>query len=124
MRRYGIKVFVVANSVLRVPSEELIEFILVTGRFDAADDWITQQIELDDIVITADIPLACRCLQRGARVLRHDGVEFTQDAIGSTLATRLLLDMLRQSGQFSGGTAPLSKQTAHVFWQSSTKQFT
>jgi uncharacterized protein len=108
-RRYGIKVFVVANSVLRVPSEELIEFILVKGGFDAADDWIAQKIELDDIVITADIPLADRCLQRGARVLRHDGVEFTEDAMGSALATRALLDMLRQSGQFGGGPAPFVK---------------
>ena len=70
VRRYGIKVFVVANSVLRVPSEELIEFILVKGGFDAADDWIAERIEPDDIAITADIPLADRCLQRGARVLR------------------------------------------------------
>jgi uncharacterized protein len=94
---------------LRVPSEDLIEFILAKGRFDTADDWIAQQIELDDIVITANIPLVNRCLQRGARVLRPDGVEFTQDAIGSTLATRALLDMLRQSGQFSGGPAPFVK---------------
>jgi uncharacterized protein len=108
-RRYGIKVFVVANSVLRVPPEELIEFILVKGGFDAADDWIAQQIEPDDIAITADIPLADRCLQRGARVLRPDGVEFKEDAMGSALATRALLDMLRQSGQFGGGPAPFVK---------------
>ena len=62
-----------------------------------------------DIAITADIPLADRCLQRGARVLGHKGIEFTEDAIGNALATRALLDMLRQSGEFGGGPAPFAK---------------
>lgn len=105
-RRYEIKVYVVANSPLRVPGEDLIELVVVKGGFDAADDWIAGRIELGDIAITADIPLADRCLKRGARVLGHKGIEFTEEAIGSALATRALLDMLRQSGEFGGGPAP------------------
>jgi hypothetical protein len=108
-RRHSVKVLVVANSVLRVPLDDLIEFILVKGRLDAADDWIAERIVPGDIVITTDIPLADRCLQRGARVLRPNGIEFTEDHIGSALATRALLDILRQGGNFGDGPAPFVK---------------
>jgi uncharacterized protein YaiI (UPF0178 family) len=108
-RRYEIKVFVVANAPIRVPSEALIELVVVRGGFDAADDRIVECLVEGDIVITADIPLADRCLRCGARVLGPKGVEFTEDAIGSALATRGLLDMLRQSGSFGGGPAPFAK---------------
>ena len=128
VRRHGIKVLVVANSVLRVPPDDLIEFILVKGGFDAADDWIAERIAPGDIAITSDIPLAARCLQRGARVLRPNGVEFTEDTIGNAaLATRLTcLDMLRQTGDWynSARTSPLCQRlTDRVFWQSSTRRF-
>ena len=66
-RRYDIKVFVVANAMLRVPSEDRVELVVVKGRFDAADDWIAERAEVGDIVITSDIPLADRCLRRGSR---------------------------------------------------------
>lgn len=105
-RRHEVKVYVVANSPLRMPVEDLIELVVVKGGFDAADDWIAERIALGDIAITADIPLADRCLKRGARVLGYKGVEFTEEAIGNALATRALLDMLRQSGEFCGGPAP------------------
>lgn len=108
-RRYELKVFVVANSPLRVPADELIELIVVRGGFDVADDWIAERAGMGDIVITADIPLAGRCLERGARVLGPKGLEFTEDSIGDALATRALLDMLRQSGEFGGGPAPFAK---------------
>jgi uncharacterized protein len=108
-RRYGIKVFVVANAPIRVPGDDIIELVVVRGRFDAADDRIVQGIAAGDIVITADIPLADRCIRAGARVLGPKGVEFTEDAIGDALATRALLDMLRQSGEFGGGPAPFAK---------------
>src|SRR5262245_18550463 len=108
-RRYGIKVCVVANAPIRVPSEDLIDAVVVRGGFDAADDWIVERAEAGDIVITSDIPLAERCLTRGARVIGPKGLEFTEDAIGDALATRALLDMLRQSGQFGGGPAPFAK---------------
>jgi len=108
-RRYGTKVFVIANSPMRVPQEENFEFVGVSGGFDVADDWIAERARMGDIVITADIPLAGRCLQQGARVLGPSGLEFTEDAIGDALATRALLDMLRQSGDFRGGPSPFAR---------------
>jgi len=114
-RRYAIKVYVVSNATLRVPSEELIELVVVRGGFDAADDWIAERIGPGDIAITADIPLAGRCLERGARVLGPKGVEFQEDSIGDALATRALLEMLRQSGEFGGGPAPFAKSDRSRF---------
>jgi len=114
-RRYVIKVYVVANAPLRVPPEELIELVVVPGGFDAADDWIVERVGRGDIAITSDIPLADRCLHRGARVLGPKGREFTEDAIGSALATCALLDMLRQSGEFGGGPAPFTKSDRSRF---------
>ena len=108
-RRYAVKVYVVANAALRVPMEELIELVVVRGGFDAADDWIVEHGEAGDIVVTTDIPLAGRCLLRGCRVLSPKGTEFTEDAIGDLLATRSLLEMLRQSGEIGGGPAPFAK---------------
>src|SRR5919199_470608 len=81
-RRYGIKVFVVSNTPLRVPHEDLIELVVVQGGFDAADDWIAEHAGAGDIAITADIPLADRCLKAGARVLGPKGHIFTEDSIG------------------------------------------
>jgi uncharacterized protein YaiI (UPF0178 family) len=108
-RRHEVKVFVVANTSIRVPTEDLIEGVLVKGGFDVADDWIVERIGEGDVAITTDIPLAGRCLEKGARVLGPKGHVFTEDAIGEALATRALLDMLRQSGEFGGGPAPFAK---------------
>lgn len=108
-RRHQAPVFVVANASLRVPAEPLIELVLVRGGFDAADDWIAERAGPADVVITADIPLAERCLKAGARVLGPKGHVFTEDSIGEALATRALLDMLRQSGEFGGGPAPFAR---------------
>ena len=114
-RRYGTKVFVIANSPMRVPQEENFEFVGVSGGFDVADDWIAERARTGDIVITADIPLAGRCLQQGARVLGPTGLEFTEDAIGDALATRALLDMLRQCGDFRGGPSPFARSDRSRF---------
>ena len=114
-RRYSTKVFVVSNSPMRVPQEEIFEFVGVSGGFDVADDWIAERARTGDIVITADIPLAGRCLQQGARVLGPTGLEFTEDAIGDALATRALLDMLRQSGDFRGGPSPFARSDRSRF---------
>ena len=114
-RRYSTKVFVVSNSPLRVPREETFEFVGVSGGFDVADDWIAERARTGDIVITADIPLAGRCLQQGVRVLGPTGLEFTEDAIGDALATRALLDMLRQSGDFRGGPSPFARSDRSRF---------
>jgi uncharacterized protein YaiI (UPF0178 family) len=114
-RRYAIKVFVVANTPLRVPPEALFELVVVRGGFDAADDWIVERVAVGDIVITADILLADRCLRKGTRVLGPKGAEFTEDAIGDAVTTRALLDMLRQSGAFGGGPAPFVKSDRSRF---------
>ncbi len=114
-RRYAIKVYVVSNAPLRVPQEDGVELVVVRGGFDAADDWIAERVGAGDIAITADIPLAERCLARGSRVLGPKGVEFTEGAIGDALATRALLDMLRQSGSFGGGPAPFAKSDRSRF---------
>ena len=114
-RRYAMKVYVVANTSIRVPEEELIEAVLVRGGFDVADDWIVERIGPDDIVVTTDIPLADRCLQKGARAIGPKGHAFSEDSMGEALATRALMDMLRQSGTIGGGPAPFSKQDRSRF---------
>ena len=108
-RRYAIKVFLVSNSPIRVPTDDLIEAVVVRGGFDVADDWIVERIGPGDIAVTSDIPLAERCLVKSARVIGPKGDEFTETAIGDAMATRALLDMLRQSGTIAGGPAPFAK---------------
>ena len=105
-RRYDLPVFVVANSGLFVPNQPKVERVVVRGGMDEADNWIAERIEAGDIAVTADIPLADRCLRRGAAVLSFRGHPFTEDDIGEALATRELLDSLRQTGQIMGGPAP------------------
>ncbi len=107
--RNGVKVSVVSNAPLRVPPGDLVTMVVVKGGFDVADDWIVVHIQPGDIAITSDIPLAERCLARGARVIGPKGHEFTEDAIGEAMATRALLDMLRQGGVMGGGPAPFVK---------------
>jgi len=109
-RRHGVKVYVVANTSIRVPPDDpLVEGVLVPGGFDLADDWIADRCGPADVVVTSDIPLAGRCLGNGARVLGPKGRPFDEDSIGDALATRALLEMLRQGGQFGGGPAPFAK---------------
>jgi uncharacterized protein YaiI (UPF0178 family) len=108
-RRDAIEVFVVSNALWRVPPDDLVEGVVVRGGFDAVDDRFVEHIGAEDVAVTADIPLAERCLRRGARVLGPKGQAFTEDAIGEALATRALSDMLRQSGVGSGGPAPFAQ---------------
>src|SRR5207249_4309448 len=101
-RRYALPVKVVANAPLRVPADALVELVVRPG-FGAADDWIAEQCGVGDIVVTADIPLAARCLTAGARVLSPKGQPFTDNDIGAALAMRELMDELRQGGAVTGG---------------------
>lgn len=114
-RRYGLKVYVVSNSRLGVPLDDRIEQVVVGGRFDAADDWIVDHVAERDVVVTADIPLAARCLEKGARVIGTKGHLFTEESIGDALATRELLEQLRQAGAVSGGPAPMAKEDRSRF---------
>jgi len=116
-QRYNLKVTLVANSWMRVPQNKFIRLEVVSEGFDAADDWIAEQAGQDDIVITADIPLAGRCLKNGARVLGPSGKPFTEDNIGNALATRELLSELRDMGEIGGGPPPFSKQDRSLFLQ-------
>jgi uncharacterized protein YaiI (UPF0178 family) len=105
-RRYSLKVFVVANSTMRVPTDPGIELVVRTG-FGAADDWIAGQIGPCDISITSDVPLAARCVANGAVALDPKGRLFTVDNIGEAVAHRDLLEELRATGQVSGGPAAM-----------------
>jgi hypothetical protein len=113
-RRYAMPVKVVANAPLRVPADALVELVVCPG-FGAADDWIAGQAGPGDIVITADIPLAARCLDKGARVLGPKGRPFTDNDIGSALAVRELMDELRQGGAVTGGPAPMTAKDRSRF---------
>lgn len=106
--RYGLKVFVVANSFFMVPNDPRIERVIVEGSFDAADDWIATRVQQGDIVVTADIPLADRCLKAGAAVIGNTGVPFTADSIGMALASRALMSDLRAMGEVTGGPRPMA----------------
>ena len=116
-RRYGLKVILVANSRMRVPDDEWIELVVVSGQFDAADDWIAEHVEVDDIVVTGDIPLADRCLKNGARVLSPRGRAYREDSIGQALATRDFLAHLRELGIDSGGPAPFQRRDRSEYLQ-------
>ena len=107
--RYSLNVTLVANSWMRVPDEVWISLEVVEGGLDAADDWIVEHVQPDDIVITADIPLASRCLKKGARVIGSTGKPFTEDNICQAVATRDLLSGLREAGEITGGPPPLKK---------------
>jgi uncharacterized protein YaiI (UPF0178 family) len=113
--RTGVRVVVVANQWMRTPSESWLELVTVDGGLDAADDWIAERADADSIVVTADIPLAARCLEKGARVLGTRGREFTEDSIGDALATRELLSQLRDLGEVAGGPAPFGKKDRSNF---------
>lgn len=116
--RYSLKVTLVANSRMRVPAVDWLEHVVVSGHFDAADDWIAEHAAENDIVIAGDIPLASRCLQKGARVISPRGKVFTEDSIGEALATRALLSHLREIGTMLGGPAPFEKRDRSRFLQS------
>lgn len=115
--RYGCPVTLVANQWMRTPHEGEVELEVVKGDFDAADDRIVELVEPDDVVITADIPLASRCLEKGAQVIGPKGKPFTEDNIGDALASRELLADLRATGEVSGGPPPMQKKDRSLFLQ-------
>ena len=116
--RHGLAVTLVSNSWMRTPFDPAIELVVVEGGLDVADDWIADRVGKDDVVVTADIPLASRCLKRGARVLAPTGRVFTEDMIGGALATREILSQLRDVGVDTGGPPPFEKRDRSRFLQS------
>jgi uncharacterized protein len=113
--RHRVKVFVVSNSFLQVPQDPLIERVVVSAGFDAADDWIAERAGRGAIVITADIPLAHRCVTAGADVIGPTGKPFTEASIGMALASRNLMEDLRAMGEVSGGPKPFSQKDRSAF---------
>jgi uncharacterized protein YaiI (UPF0178 family) len=113
-RRYGLRVAVVSRTPMRVPGGPLIELVVRPG-FEEVDDWIAAQAGPGDLVVTADVPLAARCLEAGARVLDPKGRPFTEADIGSALAMRELMADLRQSGEVTGGPAPMTPRDRSRF---------
>lgn len=115
--RMEVPVTVVANSFLRVPRHELIDQVVVEADPDAADDHIAERADQWSVVVTADIPLADRCLKAGAIVIAPNGKPFTESSIGSAMATRALMQDLRAGGDIVGGPAPFTKQDRSRFLQ-------
>ena len=119
--RYELRVTLVAGARMRIPDSDEITLRVLDQGMDAADDWIVEHLEANDIVITADIPLAARCVARGAYVLGHTGKPFSDDNIGPALATRNLLCELRQLGEVTGGPPPFNKRDRSRFLQALDK---
>ena len=133
--RHGIKVIVVSNSPIAVPRDPLIERVVVAAGMDAADNWIAERVSGNadaapapqtvsaakqrafrgDIVITADIPLASRCVKAGAVAIAPTGRVFTEDSMGMTLATRNLMDSLRSAGEITSGPKAFSPRDRSSF---------
>ncbi|MGU3537861.1 YaiI/YqxD family protein [Methylobacterium sp. A54F] len=113
--RYGLHVRVVANSFLNLPREPWIERIVVGDGLDAADDWIAERVGPGAIVITADVPLASRCVKAGAVALAPNGKAFTDASVGLALATRNLMQDLREAGAITGGPAAFSARDRSAF---------
>jgi len=107
--RHDVPVAVVSNSPIRIPVHPLIERVIVSANFDAADDWIAERANSDAVCITADILLAERCLKAGATVIAPNGRPFTSASIGGAIATRAIMADLRAGGDIVGGPPPFSK---------------
>ena len=115
--RHGLAVHMVSNQWMRLPDSPLVERVVVNDGFDSADDWIAGTIGPGDIAVTADIPLAARCLEAGAAVLGPTGKPFTANNIGTALSMRDLNAHLRDSGEISGAGPGFTKQDRSRFLQ-------
>jgi uncharacterized protein len=109
-KRHGLLVSVVANQWMDMPNDPMVRLEVVDDGFDAADDWIVERAARGDIVITEDIPLASRCIAKGARVLTGRGTIHDERSIGGALAQRELMQYLRDAGTVKGGQKPMNDQ--------------
>ena len=115
--RHGVKVVFVANGGLRPSRDPMIENVVVGAGFDAADDWIAERADKDAVVVTADVPLAARCVGTGARVIGPTGRPFTDESIGMALAMRNLNQDLREAGEIKGYNKAFSNRDRSAFLQ-------
>ena len=107
--RHDVPVTIVSNSPIRVPDHPLIDRVVVSDAFDAADDWIVEHAAKGVVCITTDILLADRCLKASAVVIGPTGKPFTENSIGAAIATRAIMADLRAGVENTGGPAPFSK---------------
>lgn len=115
--RHDLAIVMVANSYMRLPASSLVERVVVDDKADAADDWIADCVGEGDIVVTADIQLASRCLRAGAKAIAPDGKVFDDANIGSALAMRELFAELRETGAITGNNPVFSKRDRSQFLQ-------
>ncbi len=113
--RHDVPVSVVAGNFIRIPQDPLIERVAAGGGMDAADNWIAERAGPGDIVVTADIPLADRCVKAGAEVIAPNGKPFTKESIGMALAVRNLMTDLRSSGEITGGPRGFTPRDRSTF---------
>jgi uncharacterized protein YaiI (UPF0178 family) len=116
--RHQVPVSVVSNSPFRVPVGPLVRRVVVSGAFDAADDWIAERAGPESVVVTGDILLAERCLRAGATVIAGNGKPFTAGSIGGAVATRAIMADLRAGADgLAGGPPPFAKSDRSRFLQ-------
>ncbi len=113
--RRGARVFVVSNSFMQIPRAPFVERVIVPAGPDIADDWIAERAAPQTVVVTADLPLADRCVKKGARVLSPKGQEWSAANIGSALATRNLMTDLRSAGATTSGPPPFAPRDRSAF---------
>ena len=116
--RHSLKITYVSNSHMRLPFGENVNRVVVGGKADEADDWIIEQVLPQDIVVTADVPLAARAHKKGAHVINHNGKVFTEDSIGMALAMRNLMSQLRETGDVKGSNPVFTPADRSRFLQS------
>jgi uncharacterized protein YaiI (UPF0178 family) len=116
-QRYGLKTWVVSNAFMMIPTHPRIERMIVDAGPDVADDWIAEQVQANDIVITNDIPLADRVLAKGAAAIAPNGREFTVDSIGAAMAQRAVMEHIRSTGALTGGPKPFDRNDRSRFLQ-------
>lgn len=113
--RHCLKTYMVCDGGIRPYPSSMVELIIVAQGADAADDWIADNINTADVCVTNDIPLAARCLEKGALAIKPNGEPFTESSIGMALANRELMQGLRETGQITGGPRPYSKSDRSAF---------
>lgn len=116
-KRCGVSVALVANGGVDAPTDPQVERVVVGAGADVADDWIAEHAAAGDVVVTADVPLAARCVKKGAAVVHPTGRRFTEDDVGSALAMRDLLTRLRSEGERTRGPAPFTDRDRSAFLQ-------
>ena len=113
--RHNLETYMVCDGGIRPSLNPLIQLVVVNQGADAADDWIADHIKKSDICITNDIPLAGRCLKKKAFALKPNGKSYTDDNIGIALATREIMEKIRETGEMTGGPPPFSKADRSKF---------